>query len=217
VNEQTSVVKVLIVDDHTIVRQGLRALLETQPDFTIVAEADTGEAAVELARDERPDVVLMDVLMPGIGGVEATRRINAVHPQAHVVILTSSSEEEHVVPALRAGALSYLSKATSATALIDVVRRAARGEAVLGPRVSAQITRALRTERVRPLHAELPARELDILRLIAEGLTNAEMAARLSLSEKTVKSHVSNVLAKLDLEDRTQAAVYAWREGLVRR
>jgi NarL family two-component system response regulator LiaR len=133
------------------------------------------------------------------------------------VVLTSSPEEEHVVPALRAGALSYLSKATSATALIDAVRRASRGEAVLGPRVSAQITRALRSDHVRPLHAELTARELDVLRLVAGGLPNAEIAERLSLSEKTVKSHVSNVLAKLDLDDRTQAAVYAWREGLVRR
>ncbi|MGN6110725.1 MAG: response regulator [Kofleriaceae bacterium] len=212
-----AIVQVVLVDDHTIVRQGLRALLETQPDLAVVGEAATGEAAVELVREHAPEVVLMDVLMPGIGGVEATRRVRVASPRTQVVILTSSPEEESVVPALRAGALSYLSKATGATALVDAVRRAARGEAVLGAGASAQIARALRSDRGRPRHDELTARELEILRLVAEGLSNAAIAERFSLSEKTVKSHVSSVLAKLDLDDRTQAAVYAWREGLVHR
>jgi NarL family two-component system response regulator LiaR len=210
---------VLITDDHTLVRQGIRALLAAQPDIEVVGEAATGEAAVELAREHAPDVALMDVLMPGMGGIETTRRLKEVSPRTQVLILTSSHEEEHLLPALRAGALSYLLKDASATELVQAVRRAAAGEATLHPRVASQVVRLLREpgrERPPP-HAELSEREKEVLLLIADGASNADIASRLGVTDKTVKSHVSNILGKLHLEDRTQAAVFAWREGLKQR
>ncbi|HZI11019.1 MAG TPA: response regulator transcription factor [Myxococcus sp.] len=210
---------VLITDDHTLVRQGIRALLAAQPDIEVVGEAATGEAAVELAREHAPDVALMDVLMPGMGGIETTRRLKEVSPRTQVLMLTSSHEEEHLLPALRAGALSYLLKDASATELVQAVRRAAAGEATLHPRVASQVVRLLREpgrERPPP-HAELSEREKEVLLLIADGASNADIASRLGVTDKTVKSHVSNILGKLHLEDRTQAAVFAWREGLKQR
>ncbi len=210
---------VLITDDHTLVRQGIRALLAAQPDIEVVGEAATGEAAVELARQHAPDVVLVDVLMPGMGGIETARRLKETSPRTQVLILTSSHEEEHIVPALRAGALSYLLKDASAEELVQAVRRAAAGEATLHPRVASQVVRLLREpSRERPpAHADLSEREREVLLLIADGASNADIAERLAVSEKTVKSHVSNILGKLHLDDRTQAAVFAWREGLKQR
>jgi NarL family two-component system response regulator LiaR len=210
---------VLITDDHTLVRQGIRALLAAQADIEVVGDAATGEAAVELAREHAPDVALVDVLMPGMGGIETTRRLKEASPRTQVLMLTSSHEEEHIVPALRAGALSYLLKDASAEELVQAVRRAAAGEATLHPRVASQVVRLLREpSRERPsAHAELSEREREVLLLIADGSSNADIAERLGVSEKTVKSHVSNILGKLHLEDRTQAAVFAWREGLKQR
>ncbi len=210
---------VLITDDHTLVRQGIRALLAAQPDIEVVGEAATGEAAVELARQHAPDVALVDVLMPGMGGIETTRRLKEASPRTQVLILTSSHEEEHLLPALRAGALSYLLKDASATELVQAVRRAAAGEATLHQGVASQgvpLSRGPGRERP-PAHAELSEREREVLLLIADGASNADIASRLGVTDKTVKSHVSNILGKLHLEDRTQAAVFAWREGLKRR
>jgi NarL family two-component system response regulator LiaR len=212
-------ITVLLVDDHALVRQGVRAFLETQPDITVVAEAGDGEEAVQCAAEYAPDVALMDLIMPGMDGVEATRRLTARSPRTSVVMLTSYHDDEHVFPAIRAGALSYVLKEIGPDELADAVRKAAAGEAVLHPRVAARVVRELhgaRRDAPNVFH-ELSDREMEVLKLIAEGLGNAEIARRLYLSEKTVKSHVSNILGKLHLADRTQAAVYAWREGVVRR
>lgn len=212
-------ISVLLVDDHSVVRQGVRAFLVTQPDIAVVGEAGSGEEAVKLAEKHVPDVVLMDLIMPGMDGVEATRRVKQVSPRSQVVVLTSYHEDEHIFPALKAGALSYILKDLSAEELADAVRKAAVGEAVLHPRVAARVIKELqgrREEAANPF-TQLSERELEVLRLIADGRSNAEMAALLVLSEKTIKGHVSNILSKLHLADRTQAAVYAWREGVVRK
>jgi NarL family two-component system response regulator LiaR len=212
-------ITVLLVDDHELVRRGVRAFLETQPGITVVAEAGGGEEAVRLAAEYAPDVALMDLIMPGMDGVEATRRLTAQSPRTNVVMLTSYHDDEHVFPAIRAGALSYVLKEVGPEQLADAVRKAAAGEAVLHPRVAAWVVRELHgARRDEPnVFRELSDRELEVLKLIAEGMNNAEIAGRLYVSEKTVKSHVSNILGKLHLVDRTQAAVYAWRQGVVRR
>ena len=212
-------ITVLLVDDHEMVRRGVRAFLETQPDISVVAEAGSGEEAVRLAAEHAPDVALMDLIMPGMDGVEATRRLTSQSPRTRVVMLTSYHDDEHVFPAIRAGALSYVLKEIGPGELAEAVRKAAAGEAVLHPRVAARVVRELHGARRDEPNAfrELSNRELEVLKLIADGLNNAEIAGRLYVSEKTVKSHVSNILGKLHLADRTQAAVYAWRQGVVRR
>jgi NarL family two-component system response regulator LiaR len=215
----TEPITVLIVDDHKVVREGVRAFLETQPDITVVGEAESGEAAVDLVAEHAPDVVLMDLVMPGLDGVDATRLVKQASPRTRVIVLTSYHQDEHIFPAIRAGALSYLLKDVGPDELADAVRKAAAGDAVLHPRVAARVVQELhgaRPDEPNPF-TELSERELDVLRVIADGLSNAEIAERLVISEKTVKSHVSNILSKLHLADRTQAAVYAWREGVVRR
>jgi NarL family two-component system response regulator LiaR len=220
----TESITVLIVDDHAVVRQGVRGYLEAQPDMAIVGEAASGEEAVRLAADQVPDVVLMDLVMPGgpgtlaMDGVEATRRVRRVSPRSQVVVLTSYHEDVHIFPAIKAGALSYLLKDVGPEELAAAVRAAARGEAVLHPHVATRVMQELRGARreVPSPFAELTDRELEVLRLVAEGLSNAEIAGRLVLSEKTVKGYVSNILSKLYLADRTQAAVFAWREGMMR-
>lgn len=212
-------ISVLLVDDHAMVRQGVRAFLVTQPDISVIGEAGSGEEAVNLSAQHIPDVILMDLIMPDMDGVEATRRVKQVSPRSQVVVLTSYHEDEHIFPALKAGALSYILKDVSAEELAAAVRKAAIGEAVLHPRVAARVIKELqgrRAESVNPF-TELSERELEVLKLIADGMSNAEMAAKLVLSEKTIKGHVSNILSKLHLADRTQAAVYAWREGVVRK
>jgi NarL family two-component system response regulator LiaR len=212
-------ITVLLVDDHAMVRQGVRAFLGTQPDISVVGEAGSGQEAVNLAAQYVPDVILMDLIMPDMDGVEATRRVKQISPRSQVVVLTSYHEDEHIFPALKAGALSYILKDLSAEELASAVRKAAAGEAMLHPRVAARVIRELqgrRAEKMNPF-TELSERELEVLKLIADGMSNAEMAAKLVLSEKTIKGHVSNILSKLQLADRTQAAVYAWREGIVRK
>jgi NarL family two-component system response regulator LiaR len=213
-------ITVLLTDDHAIVRQGVRAFLETQPDIKVVGEAGSGEEATRLCESLAPDIVLMDLLMPGIGGVEATRRVKAISPRTQVIVLTSYHEDEHVLPAIRAGALSYLLKDAAPQEIASAIRKAAVGEVTLSPAIAAQMMKAAVGERkpVEPVGPESPltTRELEVIRLIADGLSNTEIAEKLFLSEKTVKSHVSNILAKLHVTDRTQAAVYAWREGLMR-
>ena len=212
-------ITLLITDDHALVRQGIRAFLELQPDLTVIGEADSGEAAVRMAAELAPDVVLMDLVMPGIGGVEATRQLKQVSPHTQVIVLTSYHEDEYIFPALRAGALSYVLKDIGPDELADTVRKAARGESMLHPRVASRVVQELRGARrdTPNLFTDLSDRELEVLRLIADGLTNAEIASKLVISEKTVKGHVSNILGKLHMMDRTQAAVLAWQQGLVAR
>ncbi len=212
-------VTVLLVDDHKMVRQGVRAFLQAQVDIEVVAEADSGETAVTLAAEHAPDVVLMDLVMPGMDGVAAARAVKAQSPRTQIIMLTSYHQDEHIFPAIRAGALSYLLKDIEPNALADAVRQAAQGEAVLHPRVAARVVQELHGSRQEAVNifTELSDRELEVLRLIADGANNSSIAEQLIISEKTVKSHVSNILSKLHLADRTQAAVLAWREGVVRR
>lgn len=214
------VITVLLVDDHQVVRQGVRAFLDTQPEFSVVGEAESGEQALKLADEHVPDVILMDLVLPGeIDGVEATRQVKRRSPRTQVVVLTSYHEDEYIFPAIRAGALSYVLKDIGPEELARVIRKAARGEAVLHPRVAARLIQEIQGRRdlsTNPF-TELSDREMEVLRLIASGSSNADIAEKLVISEKTVKGHVSNILSKLHLVDRTQAAVYAWREGIMRR
>lgn len=212
-------ITVLLVDDHEVVRQGVRFFLETQPDLSVIAEADSGLTAIKLAEEKIPDVVLMDLIMPEMGGVEATRRIKDLSPRTQIVILTSYHDDEHIFPALQAGAISYVLKDVRMEELADVIRRAVRGEATLHPRVASRVIQELHGSRTQELNpfTELTNRELEVLKLIAKGLSNSEIADQLIISEFTVKGHVSNVLSKLHLADRTKAAVYAWQKGVVRR
>jgi NarL family two-component system response regulator LiaR len=212
-------ISILIADDHQMVRHGLRAFLEAQPGFRVVAEAANGVQAVQLAVEHAPDVALLDLNMPEMDGIEATRRIRQASPHTQVVVVTSHHADEYVFPALRAGAISYLLKDIPMDELAQAIRRAARGEATLNPLVAARVLKELRGPRSNTPNpfTELTDREMDILRLLADGLSNIEIANRLVISENTVKGHVSNLLGKLHLTDRTQAAVYAWREGVVRR
>ncbi|HEX4208003.1 MAG TPA: response regulator transcription factor [Ktedonobacteraceae bacterium] len=215
----TDEIALLIADDHALVRQGIRTFLDLQPDLSVLGEASSGEEAVRMAAEFAPDVVLMDLVMPGIGGVEATRQVKQASPRSQVIILTSYHEDEYIFPALRAGALSYVLKDVGPDELAEAVRKAARGESVLHPRVASRVVEELRgTRQATPnLFTDLSDRELDVLRLIADGLSNAEIARKLIISEKTVKGHVSNILGKLHMLDRTQAAIYAWQQGLVTR
>jgi len=215
----TDKISLLLTDDHAIVRQGISAFLELQPDLMVIGEADSGENAVRMAAELAPDIVLMDLVMPGIGGVEATRQVKQVSPHSQVIVLTSYHEDEYIFPALRAGALSYVLKDVGPEELADIVRKAACDESILHPRVAARVVQELRGTRTDTpnIFTELSERELDVLRLIADGRSNAEIASKLVISEKTVKGHVSNILGKLHMMDRTQAAVFAWQQGFVTR
>ena len=213
-------ITIILVDDHEVVRQGVRAFLDTQSDLLVVGEAASGEEAVHLAEQLIPDVILMDLVMPGeIDGVEATRRVKNSSPRTQIVVLTSYHEDEHIFPSIRAGAISYVLKEIGSEELGEVVRKAANGEAILHPRVAARLIHEVQGARdvVPNAFTELSNREMEVLRLIANGLSNALIAEKLVISQKTVKGHVSNILGKLHLVDRTQAAVFAWREGIVRR
>ncbi len=212
-------IRLLLVDDHEMVRNGVRAFFEAHPDFEVVGEAASGAEAVEQAARLVPDVVLMDLIMPGMDGVEATRQVKKVSPRSQIVVLTSYHEDEHIFPALKAGAISYILKDVKMAELADAARRAAAGEATLHPRVASRVVQelhGLRGEEANPF-TELTDREMDVLKLIAHGRSNSEIAEELVISEHTVKGHVSNILSKLHLADRTQAAVYAWQQGIVRR
>jgi NarL family two-component system response regulator LiaR len=210
-------ITILIVDDHAVVRRGARAFLEAQPDFAVVGDVSSGGEAVLLAADLAPDVVLMDLVMPGMDGVQATRLVKQKSPCSQVIVLTSYHEDEHIFPAIRAGALSYLLKDIGLPDLADAIRKAALGEVVMHPRIAARVVQELdgASHHDMASFAQLSEREREVLRLIAEGLSNAAIAERLVLSEKTVKSHVRNILGKLHLADRTKAAIFAWRQGLM--
>lgn len=215
----TTPISIILVDDHEVVRKGVRAYLETLPEFKVIGEASCGEEAVALVRDQIPDVVLIDLIMPGMDGVETTRRIKKVSPRTQVVVLTSFHDDAHIFPALKAGAISYILKDMRMEKLADAILRAAQGEVTLHPRVAARVLQNLRGEHSQdePLFTDLTERELGVLRLIADGLSNSQIAEKLVISEYTVKGHVSNILNKLHLADRTQVAVYAWQKGLVQR
>jgi NarL family two-component system response regulator LiaR len=212
-------ITILLVDDHEVVRQGLRAYLDAQPDFKVIGEASSGEEAIDMAMDFLPDVMLMDLVMSGIGGVEATRRVKDITPRTQIVVLTSYHQDEFIFPALQAGAISYVLKDVMMDDLADAVRKAARGEAVLHPRVAERVIQEINGAKGAAFNpfTELTNREMEVLRLIARGMSNSKIAEELFISENTVKGHVSNILSKLQLADRTQAAVYAWEQGLVHR
>jgi NarL family two-component system response regulator LiaR len=212
-------ITVLIVDDHEVVRRGVRSYLETMPEFQVVGEAETGEEAVSLVLEHIPDVVLMDLILPGMDGVETTRKIKSISPRSQIVVLTSYHDDEHVFPALKAGATAYILKDMKMDRLAEAVRKAALGEVTLHPRVAERVLRDIRkkTEQDQTPYADLTEREIEVLKLIANGLTNTRIAEELVISENTAKGHVSNILNKLHLADRTQAAVYAWQEGIVKR
>jgi NarL family two-component system response regulator LiaR len=210
-------IRVLLVDDHVVVRKGLRALLDRDPGIEVTGEAEDGEQALQTLARLRPDVILMDLEMPGMGGIEATRQIAQEHPNARIVVLTSHAAEHDVLPALKAGALGYVLKHSAPEDVLHAIRQAHLGEPVLDPSVA----RLLLQELHRPAAAKQPRtpdplseRELEVLRLIARGLSNQEIADRLVVGEATVRSHVSAILRKLQLASRTQAALYALREGL---
>ena len=209
-------ISVLIVDDHTIVRQGLRTFLELQEDIEVVGEASNGVDAVEQVRQLLPDVVLMDLVMPEMDGIEATRSIRSLIPSTKVIILTSFAEDDKVFPSIKAGAQGYLLKNVSPVDLIKAIQAAHRGEAQMDPEIAKKLMDEFSARPTKPSAGELTERELEVLRLIAGGLNNRDIAGELVLSEKTVKTHVSNILSKLHLADRTQAAIFALREGLVR-
>ncbi len=212
-------ITILIVDDHTVVRQGVRTLLDMHPDLQVVGEAESAEAALPLVEKLVPDVVLLDLVLPGMNGVEATRQMKRISPRTQIVVLTSYAEDEHVFPALRAGAISYLLKDIRPRELAESIRKAARGESVLHSRVAARMIQEVREakRKVPPAFAELTPRELEVLQLLADGQTNTGIAEQLVLSEKTVRGYISNILSKLHLEDRTQIAVFAWQQGLMER
>ena len=215
-------IRVVVADDQSLIRSAIRTLLETAPDIQVVAEAANGDAAVAAAARHRPDVVVMDIRMPVLNGIEATRRIRSSHPDVAVIVLTTFDLDQYVFQAVRAGAAGFFLKDDDAAPLLDGIRAAARGEAVMAP----SALRALVDEFARTAEpdqdaavalATLSPRETEVLRAMADGATNGEIAARLFISEATVKTHVGAVLSKLQARDRTQAVVQAWRGGLAHR
>jgi NarL family two-component system response regulator LiaR len=207
-------VRVLVVDDHAVVREGLRTFLHLQDGIELVGEAADGAEAVALADRLAPDVVLMDLVMPQLDGIEALRRIRACRPETRVIVLTSFGEDEKLLPAVRAGAAGYLLKSAPPSEITRAIRAAYAGEAVIDPKAAGRLLDALAREEPPP--QVLTPRERDVLALVARGLSNKRIALELGLKEKTVKVHVTHILAKLGLSDRTQAALYATREGITR-
>jgi NarL family two-component system response regulator LiaR len=208
-------IRVLIADDHAIVRHGIRAFLDTRPEVEVVGEAGDGLEAIRLADELQPDVTLMDLLMPNVDGVEAVHRIRASRPDARILVLTSFATDDKVFPAIKAGALGYLLKDSSPTDLLHAIDQVHRGEPSLHPTIARKVLQELSrppadTDIVEPL----TEREIEVLRLVAQGRSNAEIAAALVISEGTVRTHVSSILGKLHLASRTQAALYALRTGL---
>jgi len=212
----TSSIRVLLTDDHAIVRKGVRALLSTEPDIQIVGEASNGAEAVAQAEVLCPDVILMDLMMPKLDGIEATLQITARFPSVRVIVLTSFAADEKVFPAIKAGALGYLLKDSGPEELVSAIRRVYRGEPSLDPTIARKVLMELsHPPKQQPLTADpLTERELEVLRLIAQGCSNKEIAMKLSVSELTVRTHVSNTLSKLHLASRTQAALYALQKGI---
>lgn len=210
-----SSIRVLVVDDHEVVRKGICALIETEDEIHVVGEATNGAEAVERARELEPDVILLDLVMPEMDGVEAIRHIRARQPAVRILVLTSFGSDNKLFPAIKAGAVGYLLKDTSPRELVAAIRRAAKGESSLNPSIARRLLREFAHESDDSPPAELLTdRETDVLRQVARGLTNEEIARELHISEATVRTHVSNILGKLNLVNRTQAALYALRTGL---
>ena len=208
-------IKVLLVDDHEMVRIGLAAVLDTEDGIEVVGEASSGEEGIRLAQEYKPDVVLMDLVMDGMDGIEATRQLLQLFPDCKVIVLTSYLDDEKMYPVIEAGAFSYLLKTSRATEIADAIRAAARGQSVLESQVASKMMNRIRQPKpVAPAYTDLTEREMDVLHLLAQGKSNQDIADELIIGIKTVKFHVTNILAKLDVEDRTQAAIYAYKNGL---
>jgi len=214
-----STIRLIIADDHELVREGIRHFLEAKQDLTVLAEASSGEEAIRLTQQHKPDIILMDLRMKGMDGVEATTQIRKLNLDVKIIILTSYHEDEYIFPALRAGALSYILKDLNPQELITAIYAASKGETVLNTRVATRVLRETYGPKTLSLNpfTDLTGRENEILICIAKGKNNATIGQLLGITEGTVKGHVSNILSKLNVADRTQAAVYAWREGIVKR
>ena len=208
-------IRVMVVDDHELVRMGLCGFLDTEAEMTVVGEAGDGATALRMVRDIAPDVIVMDMMMPGMSGIETTEALREAGCQTPVVMLTSSMDNQAMIRAVRAGVLSYLLKTSAASEVANAIRDAAKGEAHLDARVQQALVRELQVKPVHALWETLTERELDVLRAIASGKNNQEIADALHIGVKTVKTHVSNIFLKVDVQDRTQAAIYAIRQGLV--
>ena len=209
-------IKVVFVDDHEMVRIGVSSYLSAQPDIEVVGEADNGKAGVELALELRPDIILMDLVMKEMDGIEATRQIIEKWPEARIIIVTSFLDDEKVYPALEAGATSYMLKTSKASEIANAVRVTYSGQPVLEPEVTGKMMMKMRQKNTLLPHEELTEREMEVLMLIAEGKANQEIADELFIALKTVKTHVSNILSKLQVQDRTQAVIYAFRHSIVK-
>ncbi|MEW4059496.1 response regulator transcription factor [Bacillus siamensis] len=209
-------IRVLLIDDHEMVRMGLAAFLEAQPDIEVAGEASDGQQGVDLAVALLPDVILMDLVMDGMDGIEATKQICAKLDDPKIIVLTSFIDDDKVYPVIEAGALSYLLKTSKAAEIAEAIRAAAKGEPKLESKVAGKVLSRLRHSENQLPHETLTKRELEILCLVAEGKTNKEIGEELFITIKTVKTHITNILSKLDVSDRTQAAVYAHRNHLVK-
>lgn len=214
-DQNTETIRILIVDDHTMVREGLRAFIAARPHLTLAGEATNGLDAVAEARAKQPDIILLDLVMPEMDGVQAIREIKKENPDARILVLTSFSEDDKVFPAIKAGALGYLLKDSSPQELAQAIDNVCQGKPSLHPSVALKVMQELsQPSNLPPAPEPLTEREMEVLRLIARGRTNSQIAETLSISELTVGSHVSNLLGKLHLANRTQAALYALREGI---
>lgn len=207
-------VRVVVVDDHEVVRKGIIAYLKTDSRIAVVGEAESGNGSIPIIEKEKPDVVLMDLIMENGNGIEATKKIIEIHPDCRVIILTSYYDDEQVFPALEAGAFSYLLKTSSGTEIVDAILKASEGENVIEPKVAGKMLTNFRKEEKKP-HEELTEREMEVLLCIGNGMTNQEISEHLFIGIKTVKTHVSSILSKLGVKDRTQAAVYVHRNNLL--
>ena len=211
----TAPIRVLVVDDHAIVRKGIRALLSREHEIEVVGEAADGEEAIEQARSLCPDVILMDLVMPRLDGIEAIKRIVAQQPKARILVLTSFAADDKVFPAIKVGALGYLLKDSGPDELVQAIHHVYRGESSLDPSIARKLLQEIsHPPKIAPTTDPLTERELDVLRLVAQGKSNREIAEQLVITEMTVRTHVSNILSKLHLASRTQAALYALKEGL---
>jgi len=209
-------IKVLFADDHEMVRIGVSSYLSSQPDIEVIAEADDGGVAVERSLELRPDIILLDLVMKKMDGIEATKKIIEQWPEAKIIIVTSFLDDEKVYPALEAGATSYMLKTSKASEIAEAIRSTYGGQSILEPEVTGKIMNRMREKSIDYLHDQLTGREKEILLLIAKGKTNQEIAEQLFIALKTVKVHVSNILGKLEVSDRTQAVIYAFKHDLIK-
>ncbi|BDG37814.1 response regulator transcription factor [Saccharococcus caldoxylosilyticus] len=209
-------IRVLLADDHEMVRIGVSAFLASQPDMEVVGEADNGKQAIDLALELRPDIILMDLVMPEMDGIEAIKHIIAQWPEAKIIVVTSFLDDEKVYPALEAGATSYMLKTSKANEIANAIRATFYGQSVLEPEVTNKVMTKMKQKKELLPHEELTNREMEVLLLMAQGKTNQEIADELFIAVKTVKVHVSNILSKLGVQDRTQAVIYAFKHSLVK-